>query len=185
MKNMNFLRAGELHRRAGRQAAQQDRPVGCTLRWPTEKGGPEGCPFLQHSPPFSAIRQTTFLCSPPARPCVFNAACRKFTFFIWEHGPPARPARRLSNQCYPKLVKKVNPDFLNIFCELNWDVNLNGCEPNREITLTTAIGHFDAVLSIVHIWTRVLNIMVLVDTSQAVDPQSYSINSIAMINALT
>jgi len=28
---MNFSRAGELHRRAGRQAAQQDRPVGCTL----------------------------------------------------------------------------------------------------------------------------------------------------------
>jgi len=29
---MNFLWAGELHRRAGWQAAQQDRPVGCTLR---------------------------------------------------------------------------------------------------------------------------------------------------------
>jgi len=31
MKNMNFPWAGELHRRVGRQAAQQDRPVGCTL----------------------------------------------------------------------------------------------------------------------------------------------------------
>jgi len=33
-----------------------------------------------------------------------------------------------------KLVKKLNPDFLNIFCELNWDANLNGCELNWEIT---------------------------------------------------
>jgi len=32
MKNMNFLWAGKLHRRAGRQAALQDGPVGCTLR---------------------------------------------------------------------------------------------------------------------------------------------------------
>jgi len=23
-------------------------------------------------------------------------------------------------------VKKLNPDFLNIFCELNWDANLTG-----------------------------------------------------------
>jgi len=27
-------------------------------------------------------------------------------------------------------VKKLNPDFLNIFCEVNWDVNLNVCELN-------------------------------------------------------
>jgi len=32
MKNMNFPRAGELHRRAGWQVALQDWPVGCTLR---------------------------------------------------------------------------------------------------------------------------------------------------------
>jgi len=32
-------------------------------------------------------------------------------------------------------VKKLNPDFLNIFCELNWDANLNGCELNWEITV--------------------------------------------------
>ena len=30
MKNMDFLQAGELHRRAGRQAAQHNWPVGCT-----------------------------------------------------------------------------------------------------------------------------------------------------------
>jgi len=31
MKNMNVLWAGELHRRAGWQAAPQDGQVGCTL----------------------------------------------------------------------------------------------------------------------------------------------------------
>jgi len=46
---MNFPQAGELHRRAGRQAVLQDVPVGCTvgLSWSAEKSGPEGCPFLQ------------------------------------------------------------------------------------------------------------------------------------------
>jgi len=92
MKNMNFPWAGELHGRAGRQAALQDRPVGCTLSWAAEKGGPEGCPFLQPTPPFSADRLFVqpagppfcLLCSPPAP--------RKFTFFIWKHSPPACPA---------------------------------------------------------------------------------------------
>jgi len=61
---------------AGWQPAQQDRPVvGCTLSWPTEKGWPEGYPFLQPALPFSATRQTAFLCIPPARPSVFSAAC--------------------------------------------------------------------------------------------------------------
>jgi len=32
MKNMNFPGAGDLHRRAGQQAALQDGLVGCTLR---------------------------------------------------------------------------------------------------------------------------------------------------------
>jgi len=47
MKNMNYLWGGELHGRAGRQAALQDWLVGCTLNWAVEKGGPEGCPFPQ------------------------------------------------------------------------------------------------------------------------------------------
>jgi len=48
MKNMNFSRTTELHSsRAGRPAALQDGPVGCTLSWSGEKGGTEGCPFLQ------------------------------------------------------------------------------------------------------------------------------------------
>jgi len=65
-----------LHRRVGQQAALQDGPVDCTLSLATEKGGPEGCSFLQPAgPPFCSAR-------------------RKFTFFIWKYGPPARPARR-------------------------------------------------------------------------------------------
>jgi len=54
MKNMNFPRAGELHRRVGWQAALQDGPMGCTLRLASRlhiklgygKRRPEGCPFL-------------------------------------------------------------------------------------------------------------------------------------------
>ena len=67
MKNMNFLRAGELHRRVGRQAAQQDRPVGCTLRracglhnkMAYRKGWAGGLPF-------SAVHPTLFW-NPPDR----------------------------------------------------------------------------------------------------------------------
>jgi len=29
----------------------------------------------------------------------------------------------------------LNPHFLNIFCDLNWDTNLNECELNRETTV--------------------------------------------------
>jgi len=73
MKNMKFPRAGELHRRAGRQAAQQDWPVGCTLRWAGGLHIKLGCgkgragglsfsanprPFPQPvGPPFCATRQ--------------------------------------------------------------------------------------------------------------------------------
>ena len=89
------------------QAALQDWQVGCTLRgasglhinWAAEKGGLEGCPFLQPAPPFFAARRTAFLCSPPACPSVLTSACaarRQFTFFIWKHDPPARPGGRPS-----------------------------------------------------------------------------------------
>jgi len=58
MKNMNFLRAGELHRRAG-----------CTTGWASwlhsklgyRKGGPESYPFLQPAPPFFAARRLALL----------------------------------------------------------------------------------------------------------------------------
>ena len=81
MKNMNYPRAGELHRRASREAALQNwpvgctlgGPVGCTLNWAAGKSGREGCPFLQPAPPFFAVRRTAFLCSPPARPSVLSS----------------------------------------------------------------------------------------------------------------
>jgi len=80
---MNFSRAGELHRRACRQAALQDGPVGCTLRRAgglyiklgCGKGWAGGLPCFSASPPFFAARWTAFLCSPPARPSVFCVAC--------------------------------------------------------------------------------------------------------------
>ena len=72
MKNMNYPRAGELHRRAGQQAAIQDWPVGCTLR---EVGGlhiKPGCGKGRSGGlPFSAAHP--FLCSPPARPSVLSS----------------------------------------------------------------------------------------------------------------
>jgi len=66
MKNMNFLQAGELLRRA----ALPDGLVVCTLRW---AGAVVGCTvswavekgFTQ---PLPAACRTAFLCSPPARP---------------------------------------------------------------------------------------------------------------------
>ena len=82
MKNVNF-----------RQAAQKDGLAAA------QKGNTPACPFPQIS----------LMCSPPAHanveptgpPCMqpaglpFCAACKKFLFFIWKHGPPAQPALRL------------------------------------------------------------------------------------------
>ena len=62
----------------------------------------EGRAALKGSPPARPFPQTSLLCSPLARPVVQHAllcsssARRKFNFFIWQHGPPARPARRPS-----------------------------------------------------------------------------------------
>jgi len=64
---MNFPWTGELHRRAGRQAALQDRPVGCILR---QAGGlyiKLGCRNGRaRGLPFSAVRLAIFR-SPPDR----------------------------------------------------------------------------------------------------------------------
>ena len=96
MKNMNYQRAGELHR-ADRQAALQDWLVGCTLSGTSGLHIKLGCgKGRSGGMPFSAARCTAFLCSPPARlSVVFCAARRQFTFFIWKRGPPARPALQL------------------------------------------------------------------------------------------
>jgi len=67
MKNMNYPRAGELHRRAGRQAALQDWPVGCTLRGASGLHIKLGCGKGRSGGlPFSAPRPALFR-SPPHR----------------------------------------------------------------------------------------------------------------------
>ena len=35
-----------------------------------------------------------------------------------------------------KCLKKLIPVFLIIWCELNWNANLNACELKREVTVT-------------------------------------------------
>jgi len=55
--------------------------------------------------------------------CLFNSFHDKLCCHVW----------LIANT--NKLLKKLNPGFLNIFCGLNWDANLNGCELSREITV--------------------------------------------------
>ena len=88
MKNMNFPRAGELHRRAGRQDVLRDRPVDCTVSWAVEKGGWRAAIFCSLPHLFSQPTGPSFYVAHPS-------ACWKFTFFIWKHGRPARPAFQL------------------------------------------------------------------------------------------
>jgi len=95
MKNMKFPRTGELHRRAGRQAALQNGPVGCILR---QAGGLHiklGCQNGRVGGlPFSAVRLAIFrsppfclLCSPP-KVNVFHLETRPSS-------PPGPPALQL------------------------------------------------------------------------------------------
>ena len=104
-KNMNYPPSGELNRRAGRQAALQDWPVGCILRGASGMHIKLGCGKGRSGGlPFSAARPALFRSPPhrlfmqPAGPpfcLVFCAARRQFTFFTWKHGLPARPALQL------------------------------------------------------------------------------------------
>jgi len=95
--------------KAGRQTALQARPVGCTLlrragklhiKLDSGKGRAGGLPFSAACP--------VLFCSLPARPSIFCAASRKFTFFIWKRfsfGPPARPALQLVSSAIVPPVK--------------------------------------------------------------------------------
>jgi len=95
MKNMNYPRAGELHRRVGRQAALQDWLVGCTLRGPAGcgKGWSGGLPFsaahpaLFRSPPHRLFVQpallSCLLCSP--------STVHIFQLETWPSSPPDPP----------------------------------------------------------------------------------------------
>jgi len=87
----NQSRNTSKHRRAGQQTALQNGPVVCILKradWLHIKLGYRN--GRARRLPFSAARRTVFLCSLLARPAVFCAASRKFTFSIWKHGPPDR-----------------------------------------------------------------------------------------------
>jgi len=48
------------------------------------------------------------------------------------------------------MSEKVNPDFLIILCELNWDTNLYGCELNWDIitvllVFSNAVGYLPSL----------------------------------------
>jgi len=55
MNNMNFRRAGGLHKRPDRQAAQQGGPVRCTQRWARRlQKSPPDRPFVLPAGPVSS-----------------------------------------------------------------------------------------------------------------------------------
>ena len=93
--------------RAGQPTAEQARPEGCRKGRLTFTCSPSARPDVQSaSPPCYAVRWPALLRRPPARRVVLPAGSpfctaqspsgrRKFMFFIWKHGPPARPVRRL------------------------------------------------------------------------------------------
>jgi len=103
MKNMNYPQAGELHRRAGRQAALLDWPVGCTLRGASglhiKLGCRKGRSGRLPAPPFFSARRTAFLCSPPARPSVLSsvqpADSSRFYLETWPSSLPVPSAFQL------------------------------------------------------------------------------------------
>jgi len=88
MQNINFPQAGELHRRAGRQAAQQDRPVGCTLgragglhiKLSYRKGLAGGLPF-------SAARPARLFVQPAGPPFCLQYSPLKVHVFHLETRP--------------------------------------------------------------------------------------------------
>jgi len=135
---MNFPQTGELHRRAGWQAALQDGPVGCTLR----RGGvlhiKLGCgKGRARGLPFSAAHPTLF-CNLPDHVFVqligppFCLLCSLLTAHIFhlETRPSSPPALQLVlsqiNMCFPQtsdalmfaMFKNfIHPQLLKpIFC---------------------------------------------------------------------
>ena len=87
MKNMTFPR--------GWQAAHKGGPAGCTTGRASGLHNTLGCGKGRAGGLLLSATCPAHFRSPPARPSVFCAACQQFTFFIWKHGPPARPALQL------------------------------------------------------------------------------------------
>jgi len=131
MEKLNFWRSGGLlhtRQKGGRRAAEKRRSVGLRKRAgrSAEKGSPPARPFPQPSlmwsppdrlnvqptcPSFGAACRPALLCSSPAR--------GKFMFFIWQHSPPARPARRDDRivlfyypilSCFWKMISVSDPN---------------------------------------------------------------------------
>jgi len=101
MKNMNFPRAGELHRRADRQATPQDGQVGCTLRRSGRLHIKLGCGKGQAGGlPFSAVRRTAFFVQ-PAGPlfCLVCSSPPKIHLFCLETQPFSPPGPPISVIC--------------------------------------------------------------------------------------
>ena len=103
MKNMNFPRAGELHRRAGRQ----DEQVGCTLRRSgglhiklgCSKGRAGGLPFSAARPALFRSPTDRLFVQPAGRPfCLMCSSPPKIHLFHLETRPsipPGPPALQL------------------------------------------------------------------------------------------
>ena len=106
---------------AGRQAALHDGPVGCTVSWAAEKGGPESCPFLQPAPPFSAARRPALLSS------VQSAESLRFSFRNTSF-QPARPAGPPISVIH--MIKPISQIFLvknsqvNVTNVADFDINV-------------------------------------------------------------
>ena len=96
---MNFPQADELHRRAGWQATQQDRPVGCTLGWSGGlhirlaygKGRAGGLPFSAARPALFRNPPDRLFVQPTGPPFCLQCSLPKVHVFHLET-QPARPA---------------------------------------------------------------------------------------------
>jgi len=89
-------RACGLHKKAIRQAAEKAR----LFLQPSLMCNPAARLNVQPAgPSCSAAYRTALLCSSPAH--------GKFMFFIWQHSPPARPARRLVFSILHKEMSKT------------------------------------------------------------------------------
>jgi len=120
MKNMNFPWAGKLHRRAGRQAALQNGPVGYTLRQAgglhSKLGSGKG---RAGRLPFSATRPALFHSQPdhcsfvqPTGP-PFYLLCSPLKVYIshWEtrpSSPPGPPALQLVLSYHNFIIDKMS-----------------------------------------------------------------------------
>ena len=87
------------------------RPAGYRLCWVAEKGGPEGCPFLQPAQPFSAARRPAYLCSTQARPLPAESSRFSFGNMALQHAQPA--GQCCSGSGFWSPIRKIYEIFLD------------------------------------------------------------------------